>query len=398
MDSAPLTGVTVLEVAQEVSGPYCAKLLADFGAEVVKVEPPGQGDPARNLGPFAQEDPHPEKSCPFHYLNASKKGITLNLRHPAGVDIFQQLARRAHVLVEDLGPGVMDSLGLGYETLEKVNPALVYTSITNFGLSGPYRDYKATHAIHAALAGWTFQTGEPDREPLTPGGWTSHYMTGTISAAGTVAALLCAQETGTGQRVDMNHLESLVPIMAFAMGDYIMKGINRGRRGNIFYSGSVLPAKDGWIGVNALMQEHFDLLCAFLDMPELVEDPRFANGYVRRQYAAELRDLVAEHVKGRTKDDLFHGGQAMRIPMGLVPNPPEVLALEQHHERGYLSEVEHPVTGKETQPGPPFRMYETPARPVSPAPLLGQHNQEVYCGWLGYTREELAVLRQSGVI
>jgi len=189
MADQALSGVKVLDLTWYIAGPYCTKLLASSGAEVLKIEKPAEGDPARRIGPFLGDDPHPEKSGLFLYLNTGKRSITLDLKTGAGKGIFKELAREADLVVESFSPGTMARLGLEYETLEKLNPRLVMTSISNFGQNGRYRDYRSAHLVHNAAGGWMYSIGEPHREPLQVGGWVAYYVAGVSAAVATAAAL-----------------------------------------------------------------------------------------------------------------------------------------------------------------------------------------------------------------
>ncbi len=398
MAALGLAGVRVLDLTHYISGPFCTRLLADYGAEVLKIEPPDAGDRARFIGPFWNDTGDPEHGAPFHYLNASKKGITLNLKEKTGLRLLKELVRDSDILVENFRPGVMERLGLSYDVLAAQNPGLVFTRISNFGQTGPYRDWQADHLVHTSFAGWTFMGGEPDREPLQAGGWSSHYSVAVLAAAATLFALYEAERSGAGQEVDISYLEALIPLMNHPATDYEYRGAIGRRPGNAFRTGSILPCKDGYVGVNALMQNQWELLCAYLDMTEALLDPRFESGIERRRHATEITELVTEKVKNVEKAKFFREAQSMNIPAGLVPSMEELLELDQHAARGYFQEVAHPATGPETQPGAAFHMGEGDWKPPEPAPLLGQHNAEVYHERFGFTEEQLTRLRADGVI
>ncbi len=398
MGELGLAGVRVLDLTHYISGPFCSRLLADYGAEVVKIERPGSGDGCRAVGPFWRDTPGPENGAPFHYLNASKKSITLNLKTRTGVRLFKELARDADIVIENFRPGVMESFGLGYDDLAAVNPRVVLTRISNFGQTGPYRDWQGDHLIHTSIAGWTFLNGEPDREPLQAGGWSSHYGVGALAASASLFALYEAEESGQGQEVDVSYLEALIPLVNHPAVEYAYRKETKKRRGNTFLVGTIQQCRDGYVGVNALLQPQWELLCAFLDMPDALIDPRFQNGIDRRRHGVEITKIIAERVKAVEKHKFFHDAQAMRIPVGLVPTMEEVLGFEQHAARGYFRNIEHPVTGRETQPGAVFHVGEGDWRPPDPAPLLGQHNTEFYQDRFGFNGEQIARLRAQGVI
>ncbi|MBI4308470.1 MAG: CoA transferase, partial [Chloroflexi bacterium] len=227
-----LEGLLVLDLATDVAGPYCAKLLAGFGADVIKVEPPSTGDPARSLGPFCGDGPDPERSVLFLYLNTAKKGVTLDLRTPEGARLLQELARRADAVVESFAPGFLESVGLGYGALRAANPGLVLTSVTPFGQTGPYRDYQATSIVNYALGGHLYITGAPGREPLQSGGYASEYAAGFHAAIATMAALWDREERGEGQHVDVSIVECMAALHQWSDVLYTHNGVIKGRGGN----------------------------------------------------------------------------------------------------------------------------------------------------------------------
>lgn len=391
-----LSGIKVLDLTHYIAGPYCTKMQADCGAEVVKVEAPGQGDPARKCGPFPNDEPHAEKSLLFLYLNASKKSITLNLETETGAKIFKELVKKSDALIEDYAPGSMQSLGLGYETLEPLNPGLVMTSLTSFGQAGPYRDYKATDIVQQAIGGWMYSGGQPGRQPLKGPAFLSHYVAGLFALVATMTALHHRNRTGTGQHVDVSAIEGfLLAYLSFTA--YSFWGQVIPRTGSP-YPYTILPCKDGYIGVNILTQGQWELLCQFMGMPELIDDPRFVDGFRRAEHRDEITALLTRWLEDKEKDYLFHEGQSWRIPFCLIPNTEEILRQEQHRQREYFVKVQHPLAGELTQPGAPFKMGRTPWRMASLAPLLGEHNREVYGGWLGFSHQDLIQLRQAGIV
>ena len=397
MSEQALSGVRVLDLTWYVAGPYCTKLLADYGADVIKVERPGAGDPARRMGPFLDEQPHPEKSGLFLYLNNNKKSITLNLRSMAGKKLFKELAREANILVESFSPGVMSRLGLDYETLEGLNRGLVMTSISSFGQTGPYRDYKAAHIVEWAMAGWRFTDGLRGTKPVQPGGWLTHYIAGLYAAVGTMGALHLRDETGTGQHLDISEMEACLLVPPYHVTWYAYSGQRHQSQGAAYLG--ILPCKDGYVGVNCFTQPHWEALWSFVGMPEVLQDPRFKTRYgaIYGGHIGEAIAMLVPWLKEHTKEEIFHSGQDWRIPTGLVPTTKEMLEIPHLQGRGFFVEVDHPEIGRVTQPGAPFKMIATPWQVARAAPLLGEHNPEVYSS-LGYSREDLSKLREAGVI
>ncbi len=399
MAEQALEGIKVLDLSEYISGPYCTKMLGTFGAEVIKIEKPGEGDGSRRVGPFLGDVPHPERSAPFLYLNTIKKSVTLNLKTQTGLKIFKELIKTADVLVENSEPQVMPALGLDYETLERINSGLVMTSISRFGQSGPYRDYGATSIVSYALSGHLNNNGEPDREPLQGPGPQPDYQGGLHGFLGTMAALYSRDETGLGQWVDVSIMECMAGFHQYPLSLYTYSGEMFRRSGNRYGgdpANNIYPCKDGYVALNASTELQFETLFTLIGMPELTEDPRFQL-WSRRDNADALDALILSWVKERTKDELFHTCSEWRLPCTPVSNPEELLNDPQYQARGYWVEVDHPETGKLTYPGAPFKMSETPWQ-AGRAPLLGEHNQEIYCQRLGYTRQDLVRLREAGII
>ena len=400
MAEQALEGIKVLDLSEYVSGAYCGKMLGAFGAEVIKIEKPGEGDGARKMGPFFEDRPHLERSAPFLYLNTNKKSITLNLRTQTGLKIIKELVKTADVLVENFEPRVMPALGLDYETLERINPRLVMTSISSFGQSGPYRDYKAASIIDYALSGHLYINGEPDREPLQGPGPQPEYQGGLHGFLGTMMALYSREETGLGQWVDASIVECMAGFHQFTVTRYTYGGEIKQRSGNRYESDhpiAIYACKDGHVALSASSRAQQELLFSLIGMPELIEDPRFQTAQDRIANADVLDALILPWFKERTKNELFHTCSEWRVPCAPVSGPEELLNDPHYKARGFWVEVDHPETGKLTYPGAPFKMSETPWR-AGRAPLLGEHNEEIYCGHLHYTREVLVRLRGMGVI
>ncbi len=396
-----LKGIKVLDLSEYISGPYCTKMLGAFGAEVIKIEKPGEGDGARRIGPFPEDKPHPERSALFLYLNTNKKSVTLNLKSSSGLKIIKELVKTADVLVENFKPEVMPALGLDYETLAKINHRLVMTSISGFGQSGPYRDYKLSSIVGYALSGHLYIDGEPNREPLQGPGPQPEYQGGLHGFMGTMTALYSREDTGLGQWVDVSIMECMSGFHQFTITRYTYGGDIKKRLGNRYGGGdhpvTIYPCKDGYVALSASTRPQQELLNVLIGKPELTEDPRFQTVQERLANADEFDAIVMPWFKERTKDELFHACSEFRVPCAPVTGPEDLLNDRHFKEREFWVEVDHPQTGKLTYPGAPFKMSETPWQ-VSRAPLLGEHNEEIYCQRLGYTKEDLVRLRQSEVI
>jgi crotonobetainyl-CoA:carnitine CoA-transferase CaiB-like acyl-CoA transferase len=399
MTEKALSGVKVIDLTHYIAGPYCTKLLADYGAEVIKIERPGIGDGARRIGPFHGDDPHPEKSGLFLYLNTNKLGTTLNLKSETGIKIFKDLVEDADILVENFSPGVMGRFGLDYESLERINPRLVVTSISNFGQSGPYRDFKSSELVSDAMGGWMTIIGDPDRKPLKPGGSQAQFVGGLFGAVGTMTAFHCREVMGIGQHLDISLMEAVLYIQMNITSTYSYYEQITKRAGNFVWPppGSILPCRDGYIGAIAVTASQWETLCDWMGKPELKEDPDFLTAVDRTENLDLLNVHLLSWLIEHDQEELFREAQKRRIPFGIPANSEMLLNSTHLKERGYFVEVDHPATGKVRYPGAQVKMGDLPYE-LKRAPLLGEHNEEVYCSRLGYSAEDLILLREQGVI
>lgn len=405
MGDGALEELTVLDLSHHVAGAYCGKLLAAFGAEVIKVEAPGVGDGARRVGPFPDGDADPEASALYLYLNTGKRGLTLDLASDEGAAILKELVVDADVLIENFAPGVMESMGLDYPVLSAINPRLVMASISNFGQSGPYRDYRADTMVAMALSGQMYINGHPEREPLTSTGYQPSYQSALYAYSGVMAALLARDRDGKGQYVDISIQESMASEHQFTLNRFTAsKGI-RMRAGNRY--GSVHPTtiypckasngKAGLVSLGISDPTQYALLLELLDMSELLDDPRFANPSLCGQNHVEFDALVRPWFMEHTAEEIVHALQDNRIPAAFVNEVSEVLDDPQYDFRGFWKEIDHPVVGTRRYAGLPYHLAEAP--PVyERANLLGEHTDEVLAEKLGYDGERLAQLRDGGVI
>lgn len=397
MAQQALSGVVVLDLSENISGPYCTKLLADYGAEVIKIERPDGGDPSRTSGPFPNDEPHPERSGLFLFLNANKKGITLNLENGSGAAIFKRLAGAADIVVENSHPGEMASLGLDYEALAEANPSLIMTSISYFGKDGPYRDYGGSDIVSQAMGGLMALSGEPEREPLKLPGSQAEFQAGLNGAVATLCALYFRDETGEGQHIDVSVQEAVASILEAAVTMYSYSGYIRGRLGprlHLQCPATVMATRDGWVYVQA--GANWDHLAAYLETPQLME-PRLAS-ILRYRHADEVEGLIRPRLEGREAREVFASAQEWRIPFAMVLGIDELMDDPQYRARGFFQAIDHPLAGPITYPGAPFRMSETPWRLERAAPLLGEHNEEIYLGRLGLSKGDLVRLRGIGAI
>jgi len=399
-----LGGVKVIEYAENVAGPYCGKLLADFGAEVIKIEGLHVGDPSRKKGPFPGDIPHQEKSGLFLYLNTNKYGITLDLESIAGQEVFTKLINDADILIEDKPPGGMERLGLGFEALRKVNPALIVVSITPFGQTGPHAGYKAypLNSVHCGMLGYLtpWVSRWPEREPIQPGGHLGEYGCGLSAATATLAVLYLQRFTGKGQHIDISKQEAIIALNRVNAPQFPNEGQSDTRFVNLSgLLGDIVPCKDGHIVFQINETHHWQGFVKLIGSPEWALDPIYLNGEERgKRFRTEIRPRIVEWARDYTKEELYHRGQAANCPFAVVNSPEDVVNSEHLKERGFFVEVDHPAAGKIKQAGAPFILSETPWKIERPAPKLGEHNQEILCNKLGYSKLELLAYRSLGVI
>lgn len=392
-----LEGIFVVDLTQDVAGPYCTKLLALYGAEVVKVEPPGKGDLTRRLGPFAGDDPNLEKSIPFLYLNTGKKSLTLDIQTASGRALLPHLVKQADILVESFEPAVLPSLGLSYDDLARLNPRLVVTSITYCGQTGPWRDYRGADLVGQALSGHLHITGEPDREPVMVQGNFGQYTGGQSAYVATLMALHAALLTGEGQHVDASIVEAHSDMLD-SWGINSLLGTEQPRTGmnhHGVYPGHIYPCRDGYVALGT-GPGGWKPFADLIGHPAL-DDPRYENPRTRAQYRSEIDPIILEWLRDKTAQEVYHLGQQRRMPFTYVTTPEDSYSSPQLQARGFFHEVAHPVAGTLPYPGPPFRFPATDST-LRPAPLLGQHNEDVLCGRLGLTHDQIVLLRQQNVI
>ena len=401
MAEQPLSDVRILDLTWYISGPSCTKLFADYGADVIKVERPGEGDPARRMGPFFKDDPHPEKSGLFLHLNTNKRSITLNLKSATGKRILKDLAKDVDILVENFSPRVMPSLGLDYETLEKLNPKLVMTSISNFGQTGPYRDFKASELIIYGMGGAMCTTGVGDCEPVKKGMNIIQYQGGTTAATATMIALYAARAQGIGQHVDVSLMETQMGAIDRRMSELLAYEYNgeltprMDIAGLLQYPYGIFPCSDGYVDVAGGFM-FLNRIERVLKMP-LMETYGGINQFDVEHREEFLSTIWYPWVMERTRREIVEACQAERVFSAPINTTEDLLNEPQLQERGFWVEIDHPVVGRLTYPGRPALSAELPWVIRRPAPLLGEHNEEVYTS-LGYTKEDLVKLREGGII
>ena len=403
MTEGALSDVKVVDFTHMIAGPYCTKLLADYGADVIKVERPDGGDGARRLGPFPGDEPHHERSGLFLHLNTNKRGVTLDLKTAAGNRIARRLAAEADVVVESFRPGVMSRLGLDYDTLSADNPALVMTSISNFGQTGPYRDFRASEIVLYGMGGEMYSSGLEDREPIKLGGTMVQYQAGAAAAVATMGALFAARAWGEGQHVDISIMETQVgsidrrmsSLVAYQYTGEVSKRVPFGVMG---YPIDVYPCADGYVEITGGIV-YFDRVVKMLGSPAMFDDPKWYTP--EAQTDPDLREEFDEFFipwcLERTKHEIWYAAQDARVLSGPINTMEDLAGDPNFNDRGAFAEFDHPSAGRLVYPGRPFVMDRSPWAARMAAPLLGQHNAEVF-GELGYDRGALVRLRETGAI
>ena len=397
-----LSGYRVLDLADS-NGAYCTKLLADLGADVIKIERP-EGDPGRGIPPFAGDTPHPEKSLHFLHRNANKRGVTLRLDTVEGSNILKRLVKTADVLVDNSPPDYMEKLGLDYSVLSEINPGLIMASITEFGHSGPYKDRKGSNLVDFAMSGIMITSGYPGKEPCLLPGSPAYDSASVHASVSIVAAIYMRGTTGQGQYIDTSvHVTSrtglypwIIPNYSYALNPGGPPPTSENRMGAQIYP--VYPCKDGFIRIIALTPRQWDALVRVLDNPDVLQTEEWRSFMYRIGNADDLYALMLEFTTKYTMRELFEAGRREGVPIAPILNIADFYNSPQTKAREYFVEVDHPVAGKADYPGPPYKWTETPATMRRPAPCIGEHNEEVYCRELGLSTDNLAALMGGGII
>ncbi len=398
MTKAALSDITVVELAGGVAGPYCARLLAAHGARIIKIEPPETGDWARRLLPRVAGVKEGDHSGLFAWLNANKESIALDADSRQDADIIRQICRHAQVVIDDRLDDQRRAAGLDALSLQKVNPGLMLCNVTWFGQHGPYRDYAGGDAVCAALSGLAFGIGEADGPPILPSGYGPQVIAGVTAAVSVMTALLGQGENERGEQIDLSIQEALLILTetgAIARS-YEMDSIPQRYGINLFpptFPMGVYRCADGWVGVTALTPAQWRAFCSLLEIPGAGDDPRFFTSLDRFIAADELDELICPRTLNWSARELVEQGQAVRIPLALVPTPDEILVQPEFVERGGLSTHTLSNHRQFQAPGIPFRLEQTPGNGSGNAPGLDQHRQEIlqFCSPQAVTKENPAV-------
>jgi crotonobetainyl-CoA:carnitine CoA-transferase CaiB-like acyl-CoA transferase len=400
MPGHALAGLRVIDLSHGIAAAYCTKLLADFGAEVILVEPPDTGSRLRTLGTWRDDTPNTETGGLHLYLNGGKKSVTLDLTTQSGRIVLRKLLGQTDILVEDAPTGQMEDLTLGYDDLKDDFPDLIYASVTPFGRTGPWRDYTGDAFIAWATGGLMYVTGDPDREPLANGAEPAEYFAAENLAIGILAALLHRAGGGGGQWVETSLMEAIASNNEYNTVLYSFMGAVRRRwysRHPFRYPSDIMRCKDGHVAVlygRLGLQE----LAVAIERPELIDHELFVNQSERYRRWEEFEELLRPYLESHEPREIVEAGQSLRQPFALVPTIADLLSDPHLAARGFFVEVEHEKAGPLRYPGPPWRMTATPWH-TGPAPLLGEHNPELLVGSeTGYEMADLIVLRERGII
>jgi formyl-CoA transferase len=394
-----LDGIRVLDLTQYEAGPSCTQMLAWLGAEVIKIEPP-TGEPGRT----ALSDKRGEDAWFFLLLNSGKKGVTLNLKSERGRAMFLDLVKTADVLVENMGPGAMDRLGLGWEALHRLNPRLIAASVKGFGGGGPYAEYKSFEWIAQAMAGAMSMTGHPDGPPTKAIGGLADTGAGLHTAIGILAAIIQRQATGAGQQVEVAQQESVVNLLRIHLRESYATGKPAPRQGN--RSAAAAPSNiyrcrpggpNDYVFIHCATVDMWKALTTIVGRPELGEDTRYHDRRDRVQWVDDIDAMIEAWTEKRTKFDVMEAMAGAGVPCGAVLDSTEILADPHLRKRRFIVDLEHPRRGPYPMPGNPVRLSDSPTE-VSRSPLLGEHNAEVYGKLLGFDTTTIESLRRDGVI
>lgn len=393
----PLQDIRVLELAQIVAGPFCGVLMAEFGAEVIKVEMPGRGDDVRRMGPS-------EGDCNYWWAleNRNKKTMTLDLHLPQGQEIVRRLVAHCDVVLENFRPGVLERWQLGWEDLSRINPRLIMARITAFGQTGPRRNGPGFAAIGSAFGGtWYLNGASPDEAPVRPTPVYPDYLTGLFTAYGVMVALRHRDRTGEGQWIDAALYESAFRIMEYTTTAYGRQGIVRKRGGlqHVAWPGGARQTKDGhWVAFTAPAQHLFERLCTMLGQPELPRDPRYTTAEKRTQNMPDLLQLIENWFAARTFEEASKELEAHQVPYSLIMSMADIFADPHYQARDMIIEVPEPTAGTLPQPGVVPKLSRSPGRVTHAGPAMGVHTEEILTELLGVSAEDIAALRHDKVI
>ena len=394
-----LDDITVVDFGWVLAGPYCSMVLRDLGANVIKIERPGRGDLVRGTPPLWTE----KDSGYFMSINRGKKSVTLDVSKEAGRNILFELVKKADVMLENFIPGNVKRLGIDYETVRKVNPRIVYASISGFGQTGPYANLPALDVIVQGVGGIMSVTGEPDSGPVRVGASIGDIMAGVFTALGILAALHERESSGEGQYIDTSMMDVQAAVLENPITRYLVNGkvpARHGSRHPSFTPFQAFETRDGYLVVACIstQPDPFTLLCNVMGLPELIEDPRFSTPYSRSDNYGTLEPILSERFKTRTTDEWVRDIREVGVPCGPVNTIDRIVKDPQIEHRNMLVEFPHPRVGTWRGVNSPLKLSRTPGQARGVAPDLGEHTEEVLTGTLGMSKEQVEELRKDGVV
>ncbi|MCF8078818.1 MAG: CoA transferase [Desulfobacterales bacterium] len=392
-----LSSIRVLDLTRVLAGPFCTMLLGDLGAEIVKIEVPGQGDDSRRYPPFIGDE-----SAYFMNLNRNKKSIVLNLKSPQGKKVFLDLVARADVVLENFRPGTMEKLGIGYDTLKSCNPDIVYSCISGFGHSGLYKDLPGYDIVGQAMGGIMSITGWPDSPPTRTGTAIADVLGGLSACIGILTSLLAVRDGRPGQKVDISLVDSVVSAMETIIQIYLVEQRVPQRTGNRYefiYPYDTFKAKNGWVIIAVGNNKLWEVFCRAIERAELIDKVEYRDNYDRVKAHEEIKQIVEDWTADRNVKEIVDFFLSKQIPCAPIYTAKDV--VEDEHiavARRMIREVEHPVAGKMKVIGSPINLSDTPAEVYAPAPLLGEHTDAVLKEILQLTEAQITELRKEKAV
>ena len=392
-----LCGIRVIELGTMIAGPVAATLLGDFGAEVIKIEAPGVGDPIRHSGPFVGEE-----SLYWNVEGRSKRSVTLDLRKPEGQAVLRKLVAHADVLVENFRPGTMARWGLAYDVLKEINPRLIMLSISGFGQTGPNAARPAYDRVSLAYAGFLNMTGYADRPPVRPGTAMADYQSALLGAFSIMVALYERDARGgSGQQIDLSLFEAVFRFTDVMITAYDKLGTKRERSGNRHFAASpgdhYLAADGKYVALTVAATNVFKRLCTAIDRPDLADDPRFATHILRVEHYDEINGIVADWIRARPAAEVVRELEANGLPHSLIFTPEDIIDDPHYAARGAITTLEHPIIGTLKLPAIQPHFSNGPPPAMTPAPALGADTDDVLSELLGMPVADIAALRSSGI-
>ena len=387
----------MLEMSHYIAAPYCCQLLADMGAEVIKLERPNEGEVYRTYYPRINGE-----SLYYVAYNRNKRSVALDIQTEKGKELLRKLVEKSDVVVENMRPGMLIQMGFGYEDLKRINPGIIMTSLSGFGQYGPYKNRQGIDMMIQAMGGLVNVTGFPDGPPVRPGPTIADHTTAIYAALGTMFALFHRQRTGEGQFVDVALLDSVFTLLENYPILFLLQGTEVQRAGNgrslTAPSGAYLAKDGGYIYITAMADNLFKRMMNLSGHPDMAADPQYANPLSRKKNEQELHRVIGEWVGQRTVDEAMRELDAAGIPNGPVNSVGQITTDPQIKARDMVWEVEHPAIGKLPMIGNPIKLSQTPADTRMAPPMLGQHNEEVLMNFLKISKEELEQLKQEKII